>query len=65
MKELIRKRWAKVLEIHTKTDDVLLTLYVHNTAMPECNFHYSRSMYLYIARSTSVTDLHVLAHLGA
>ena len=61
MKELIRKRQAKVLEIDTKPDNVLLTSNVDNTAMPECNFHYSRSMYLYIVRSTRITDLRVLA----
>ena len=61
MKELIRKRRTKVLEIDTKSDNVLLTSNVDNTAVPECNFHYSRSMYLYIARSIRVTDLHVLA----
>ena len=61
MKELIRKHRAKVLEIDTKPGYILLISNVDNTAMPECNFHYSRSMYLYIARSTRATDLHVLA----
>ena len=60
MKELIRKRRVKVLEIDTKPDDVLLTSNVDNTAMPECNFHYRHSMYLYIARSICATDLRVL-----
>ena len=60
MKELIRKRRVKVLQIDTKPDYILLISNVDNTAMPECNFHYSCSMYLYIVRSTRVTDLRVL-----
>ena len=59
MKELIRKRRAKVLEIDTKPDHVLLTSNVDNTAMPECNFPLHVS--IYIVRSTRVTDLRVLA----
>ena len=53
MKELIRKRRAKVLETDTKPDYILLIF--DNTAMPDCNFHYSRSMYPYIARSQHVS----------
>ena len=62
MKELIRKRRAKVLEIDTKPDYILISN-VDNTAMPECNFHYTAApcIYVYIARSTRVTDLRVLA----